>query len=304
MYQRLRTIQTRFLFWIICAFVGFGVGQIIAQSHYYNDKMSAYEQDLKETHFFRVIAGVEFGTAPTVDNLLARDLQKILHDPAAIDSFRGNSNRYGGVSETIGYDPFDETGLNCFECGPLDSFTRNVLSNIASGNRSDLEVQHQKPVEGYKLTPFGVPVWTVLGFIWIVGGPLSLFGAQMWTGRRHVDWTLESPDIMIIKTLAFPYFGYRWVTQKHRDTRRERKVREAFPDHMRVIDQIDKTLTHVPNDEMKFSLQERRDRTMLELTKQALSGEEGSDQLKDLIEQLESTDEFLKARLAAKEEMQ
>jgi hypothetical protein len=90
----------------------------------------------KVEHFYLVVAGQRSGSEPGPANKLARDLRD-LHVPAGssyareVQSFRGDSNRYGGVTRELGFDPFE--GPNCSECGPLDFDVQDTVIVIKGG---------------------------------------------------------------------------------------------------------------------------------------------------------------------------
>jgi hypothetical protein len=92
--------------------------------------------------FWAIVAGRSSGVTGSGPGFrLARDLNTLLGPigsgqttlPAAILSFRGNENSYGGVSKALGFEPFDETGQSCHDCGPLSQEMLRDLLLVKTG---------------------------------------------------------------------------------------------------------------------------------------------------------------------------
>lgn len=170
-------------------------------------------------HFYKVIAGEESGGTPSVDNTLAKDLKTRLGPqgagalPEPITAFRGNSNAYGGITEAIGQDPFDESGLSCFECGPLDQETQANLLLVKHGQ---IDVVIQKTAihvsTGYTLTPWGIGI-LAYGLLWAVGLSAFFFGAPTW--RFYVSRRFDA------------------------------KVRKNYPDYAETLSEVDTVLDRI-----------------------------------------------------------
>lgn len=105
----------------------------------HNENARANEQRAaaaKVEHFYLVVAGQLSGAEPGPANKLARDLRELTVPSgdtyeATLSRFRGDSNRYGGVTRELGFDPFE--GPNCSECGPLDVAVQENVVVIHNG---------------------------------------------------------------------------------------------------------------------------------------------------------------------------
>lgn len=117
----------------------------------------------KREHFYRVVAGDVDGFAPGPGNKLGRDLREI--DAESLDSFTGDSNRYGGITDDLGFDPFN--GVDCSECGPLDRDVIDDVTAIKEGNLDEVLDRIAEDVDPADSVP-EPPT-----FLWIVWG-LSL----------------------------------------------------------------------------------------------------------------------------------
>lgn len=285
------------------------VGQSIQQ----DDATDAQEAARSEAHFWRVVAGAESGS-PTVDVLLARDLRGL--SASQVERFRGDSNRYGGITDAIGYDPFDETGLDCFECGPLDVYTKDNLALIRQGGLDQVlqDTEVPSPDQGLTLTPAGMSTMSWVALLWMVGGPLTLAAAhytakaidlQYATVRRFGDvFTADEqpPKTMMLMAPSFwlPYSFYREMTER----RFQDKVQDAFPLQMEAIHRFDRALEEAPVDSTTFQmLREHRNEVVREIEAQTRSGEGRDDQIETLMQQLEDVQVYLKARAEAKKEL-
>lgn len=278
----------------------------------------------QRSHFWRVIAGTEPAGAPTVDNRLAKDIKDRLGPidsgatelPEAINRFRGNSNSYGGITDAIGTDPFDEAGLSCVECGPLDGDTKTKLLLIKQGNVEDV-IASETPAQpgGYTLTPFG---WSGLKtglVIWLTGGPLVLLAAHRWAYTTHnqytirrfgdLEWSLNGEcDATKLTTIALapswfiPYLAWRAATNR----RFERRVRSEYGGQMAIVDEVDRVLDRISlksgDDPRVQALQQSRDTLVAELKSLTRAQADGS--IEDLLERtcanLDDAKSVLKSR--------
>jgi hypothetical protein len=288
-----------------------GVAQILDQ----NEATSEQKAAQNETQFWRVVAGEAGDTSPTVDVLLARDLRSL--SASDVEQFRGDSNRYGGITDAIGYDPFDETGLNCFECGPLDPYTKRNLTLIRQGNIDQVvaALEVEGPDEGLTLTPGGVSFLSYFAALWIVGGPFTLLAAH-WLAkftneryaalRRFGDLFIEDDGpsremVLYAPTFWGPYEIYRRSTKQ----RFQDRVRDTFPLQMEELDRFDRALERAPVDPDTWTLlQSRRNEVMRELESQTRSGEGTDDSVNALMSQIATVQEYLEARTEAKKELE
>lgn len=143
---------------------------------------SARREAAARVHFYRVVAGEDAGRSPTVDNKLARDLHVLLEkDDAAgaIADFRGDANRYGGITEELGFDPFN--GENCSECGELDLDVQEDLLQIEKGDLDEV-VAEQNAGLGDDGSIKEEGLIATIG--WLLTLPLWL-AYPSWRERRH-----------------------------------------------------------------------------------------------------------------------
>lgn len=267
-----------------------------------------------EVRFWRVVAGVEAGSSPTVDVLLARDLRGL--SSSQVNEFQGNSNRYGGITDAIGYDPFDETGLDCLECGPLDPYTKQNLSTIRQGGLEQVldSIVVPSPSTGLALTPLGMSVPLYLILLWAVGGPFTLAGAHYaakFTNERYAavrrfddlwteDETVSREQVLLAPTFFLPYLLYRSAI--HRNF--QQRVRDMFPQQMEAIDSFDRALERAPVDLGQWQiLREKRNEVVRELESQTRSGEGTDDDISRLMKSIQDVGEYLSIREDAKREL-
>lgn len=121
----------------------------------------------REDRFYRIVAGQDSG-GPTPADKLARDLSQI-EDPTSVAGFKGDSNRYAGITDSLGFDPFQD-GDNCPECGFLDT---EVALNVATikGDENGLTtvlVSLQEEIPPAK-SRSGPAVWAWI--IWVLSLP-------------------------------------------------------------------------------------------------------------------------------------
>lgn len=145
----------------------------------HNENARANEQRIAATkveHFYLVVAGRLSGVEPGPANKLARDLRD-LNVPegddyeSAVSRFRGDSNRYGGITRDLGFDPFE--GPNCSECGPLDVAVQDtlvVIKGSAAGINEVIEDIEAGIVDDEPLS--GPPIW--LWALWFFSLPTYL----------------------------------------------------------------------------------------------------------------------------------
>lgn len=141
---------------------------------------SEYEEDVaasvQQQNFWRMVAG-EVGATPGVFGKLASDLRN--SEIEDLPQFRGDSNRYGGISDELGYDPFN--GVNCSECGPLDQEVINRVVDVKSGRLAEVlaELEPGRPDKAD-----GPPGW--VWPIWLLSGPGAI-GAIYIRQRRAIE---------------------------------------------------------------------------------------------------------------------
>lgn len=154
---------------------GIAAGRNAAEKDRVKDESAQIE---KREHFYRVIAGELPGSEPGPANKLARDLRDLPEDE--IDSFTGDSNRYGGITDDLGFDPFN--GLDCHECGPLD---RSVVDDVEEIKNGDLD----EVMDHYAVDPAdtGSGPSKLIYFLWIIS--LPAFAGYLFVRNRRAEET-------------------------------------------------------------------------------------------------------------------
>lgn len=264
---------------VLALIAGFSLVSGVSQfANHYQHQHAASLAD-KRHHFWRVVAGQENADAPTVENRLAEDLRSRLGPvnpnatlPESITAFRGDSNAYGGITDGLGYDPFDESGLACSECGPLDGRTKTALLLVKRGQLSVVLADGPRPVAPYHLwTPLGLPAAT-----W---GLLVLFLCLV---------------IYYVQPI-YALFASRSL---------EKKMRECYPEDMHMLDSVDNMLARVSlkyGDHPKVeALQASRDTLYSDLVTATRARDEGD--LEFTLKEVESRMSDVKNGLAARKE--
>lgn len=301
-----RKLQTAIAAGAVAVYAGWmtviGIGQIADHS----DAKEETSERQAEAHFWRAVAGDIPTTSASVENTFADDLKAIVDDPAAIREFRGESNRYGGITEEIGYDPFDETGLNCFECGPLDSYTKARLALIRNGDLTKItdELTLKLDTSGLDLTPFdlSVPLTTLVGYILI--GHASYLAAAKFGSVSSMDQHPDEPFEPNSRMLATAPALYLW--ERHRDRSFEKDVAEdlrgKYPDEMSVLDTVNREIRGMHKSPEKDELRKMHGQVYRELARQSRRSETSRDEerrtamvdrLRDLSSVVEARDEAL-----------
>lgn len=247
------------------------------------------EQIATERHFWNAIAGNESVSAATVENQLAIDL-------AAADdlsSFRGDSNRYGGITDAIGFDPFNGAGLNCSECGPLKADVQAKAELARSGKVSQVisSVEATPDTSTVSLTPWGMGFLTYLVALWVLIGYSSYVAAEALTkGPWKLDWRMKLSAPLIALGVAMRLHSER---KKIRD-----RVSSVFPDAYATIDRVDDFLRRLPDNESSRSLRARRDEVEAELKRQASADHSDRDEeaLRVMTDSLQSVSDAIEVR--------
>lgn len=147
---------------------------------------STYNGDLQEANararLYASAGGAEL-SVPSVERKLGADIYAYVRaHNGQLDGFRGDSNRYGGISDAIGEDPFD--GVNCSECGPLKAEWETNLEQTALGKAATSELidMPDKPSSWYQT------IGTLL-VLWLLVLPVLFVGSRYWRWRREQKTT-------------------------------------------------------------------------------------------------------------------
>lgn len=161
---------------LLLAWSGFSWGANMGAEDRADDDRAKQEQLM---HFYRVVAGDLSGQEPGPANKLARDLREIPVED--IETFTGDSNRYGGITDELGFDPFN--GVNCSECGELDTQVVFDIQDIKDGELNTVLERLEDEIEPAD-TVAGPPgfLWAV----WLISLPALAFALHM-RERRSVE---------------------------------------------------------------------------------------------------------------------
>lgn len=305
-------LTTHLKLWgVLLAFVAIitMVAVIIEVGNHSNQSNSSANQDHAE-NFYAMIDGRVALDGATVDVSLASDLKSILgpHNgqplPAAIDSFQGTSSAYGGITRIIGFDPFNNVGLGCNECGPLSTKMLGILTEIKSGHDTNLfkTVAVKGTSSTFTLTPDGISWISWLLLLWlIVGAALGFLavgldpaGFRATNNKATVGMWALSP------TFWAAIYGWQFRTKKTL----EQKLRSQFPQQMATVDSVNRILEHTVGTKAD-ELRKTRDQVLAQLVSQVKSGATLADdmQLKQSMAELTDAQDFLDARAQAAKEL-
>jgi hypothetical protein len=141
----------------------------------------------KVAQFYLIVAG-ELDGQGGVLNKLARDLRD-LETTTDVYEFTGDANRYGGITGELGFDPF--AGVNCDECGPLEStVAANVVAAKGGGVQGVIEGLQPPEPKDYSGAP--LPLW----LLWGISLPGGLLLFMWWAKRKDRRLEREMPDEM------------------------------------------------------------------------------------------------------------
>lgn len=172
--------------------VGLTVFSLVATVSASSSYSAASHRAALQDHFYRVVAGQSESDSPTVADQLASDLRAKLGPvsaqsrslPAAIESFRGDPNVYGGITGALGADPF--TSGDCAECGPLTSSVKAKLLQVKQGRLEEVlaEEAAHKP---------GINSGWYAAIVWLLAGAGTFFGKRIGTSRKlHSQYPQET----------------------------------------------------------------------------------------------------------------
>lgn len=216
------------------------------------------ERVAAERHFWRAVAGEESTSAASVENQLAQDLAST--PKSELGSFRGDSNRYGGITDAIGFDPFNGSGQNCSECGPLKESVRSRVALAKSGQVgqviASVPVPNTDPA--FVLTPFGISAFVWVTGIWLLVGHASYLAAG--GTKRDARMWISAPGLAAWSSTT------AWKAEQAERS----KVSAVFPDAMQQIDEIDDFLSKLPKNSAEAErLRVLRNEVETELKRQA-----------------------------------
>lgn len=193
-----------------------------------NDALEARATAETRIEFWEVVASKKTPQGTTIVNKLAINLREALGTvdpsatelPEAVTSFTAGPSDYPGVISDLGIEIFNDEGLSCSDCGPLNAYMQNQLLSIKQGNVSSItaaETAAMPVVQDVSLAPFGMPVllWGALAYL--TATTASLMVAVRIDSKRYqyhrvlLNWGSDGgsstdPYKRMSKAMAFPHF--------------------------------------------------------------------------------------------------
>lgn len=255
MHNRLlRSMRRSFAAFLVIWTLGTGVA-FVAQAMQDNKTEQVAQVSAREADFWRLVAGETDG-GNIIATSLARDVRNAIEEDR-LETFRGHSNTYGGITEAAGFNPFTDEG--CRECGPLNAETLAEARLVGEGRLDvvldSLEVEVVD--DGYTLTPGEAPYWMLALYVWVIGGPFLL-----WWASKTQDIPLSELDLnfdngkaipeksMLVvsaPTLMVPYVLWRRANKR----KFAEKIEQSFPEYTAALNDADRILRHRPNPELQ-----------------------------------------------------
>lgn len=262
------------------------VGHHSQDQDYRNER----ERAVQQVAFLSVAGGDATGDGTSIANTLGRDIDAWLDDGRELQDFRGMNNRYGGITDAIGYDPFDESGLDCDECGPLSADTQQDILATREGN--NLDVAFPEAPEPINWLPTGA-IW------WTFGGPIGFLIAVQTNRRQSLnlyrDLYVGVP--FASKLMAGPLYLPVQLLQNTQDKVHAEKLRNTFPIQMETVDEVTQALEVLDDDDPRWGrLWEMREEVLKEIEAQCSSAPTSAADLDRLMAQLEDSREYVTVR--------
>ena len=203
----------------------------------------AIEDAQDRSRFWLTIAGEAPPNFMTPDSSLATDLKdrlgpiqtNVTELPLAITSFKGNNNSYGGISDALSFNPFNNDGAGCSECGTLTTEVQSKLLLIKQG-RVDEVVRSEQPPPDEPTSPMRHLI-TVATF-WLLGGTVTHLSIRKAHQERYgyqaseLKWTFDGDGdgAKLANTLMAPLIVVpERCRRRHHRVQFERTMRQHFP---------------------------------------------------------------------------
>lgn len=235
-HKRLLRLQSKIAGTIFGAILGITAISGITQGVDQVKQTSAHSQAEQRADFWRVVASEKPASSTSVDQTLATELSRRLGPPEAsatalpqeINDFEAGANRYGSIEKHLGFDPFDNSGKSCVECGPLNSYMKSKLLQIKQGNVNQVINTELIDTESdaIQLTPFGLPNLVWFGFVYLGGGMVALVLAIRKDARENgyrqqeLNWSntggTRADHYKRLSKLISPLYFYTVLPLRHR----------------------------------------------------------------------------------------
>jgi len=234
--------------------------------------------------FWQVVSGDKAPQGATSMNKLAVELREALGTPdgsatlpEAIEGFSAGPSDFPGIVDDLGIQPFNDQGMSCSDCGPLNGYIKNQLLQIKQGGVDQVvaaELAGAPKVEGLTLTPFGIPIvmWWVLVYLTTTSAALVL--AIRIDSKRNdyhrvmLSWRQDNgssadPYKMASKIMAFPHFwGIMKLDERFGKSREAILGKIELAGEYAMLNDLSKQVSVLPNgqqrDELKLVLENLR----------------------------------------------
>lgn len=163
-------------------------GGAVWQHQIQSEQTTEQEQVAERNHFYRVIAGEEATRSNKASDKLAIKLHGWLEEGAPESEFVADSLDFPGVSQQLGFNPFNPGSRACEECGNLSQGLQEDLEVIQNGQVDSLVTPVPQADTHIQVTPFGEPIWLSLFWIWQLAGGIGLWRGLKQNGGRRLTW--------------------------------------------------------------------------------------------------------------------
>ena len=206
----------------------------LLSSNDHRDNVRAWEQQQLTNNFWLAIAGeqpADFSDQETED--LANRLAVLVSgvdspDDLSPQSFSAPPRVYRGVTEELGFSPFDNECGN--ECGPITAFMVNQLSEIADGNVESLVIDEPRPVDNSSLALTGMPVLLEVLLVWQLAGAIGLVIGITQYGDPMMTWELrdgkyDREELICCAAAPAAMLVYlKWINKRNLELRRAKEA--------------------------------------------------------------------------------
>ncbi len=194
-----------------------------SQNQNFDQETTRQAQVTERNDFYQVIAGTEGADSNNASDKLAVDLHQTFEPvvrreatfETVVSEFSASSQEYRGITEDIGFNPFDAVGLSCEECGQLNSTMRSNLEQIfVQDNLASLIEEVQVVENTVSVTPFGWSVWFTLLVVWQIAGSIGLLYGLARYGGRKLTWKRDGQNdgielvTVLVSPLGFAVFHF------------------------------------------------------------------------------------------------
>ena len=265
----------KLIVWVLAAFltVGAGIyGTAVGIHHALQETGQVqYEQALETNNFWRVIAGESEIQGLDATDSLALDLRTRIGEidggelPAEITDFVAPPNRYKGVTEALGFNPFADEGEACYECGALTDDMLSRLTLVKSGD-VDVMIQEAQQPPGARWSLTSMPFLMELLVIWQLLGAAGMLTALYFLSDARMTWQIGdgqydtqqilciggAPFFMLLFLTVYNRRKLRQVAAEHWDHMREKgyaEVAEELEGAIQELEERHEKIGHLPRDD-------------------------------------------------------